>query len=132
MTTMVPISLALVKIEGDAKANDDADIDAITPKKPLNARLDRNIAPPSFFANLNSSSPLSTDHITLFRTPTNSFSKQTNWGTQNFPILINNPKSLTSIRTVVVVGACLRSIKTLAVSVKTFFLLLLENAIAKK
>jgi hypothetical protein len=52
---MAPISLALVKIEGDAKANDDADTDAITPRKPLNARLDRNIEPP-FSANLNSSS----------------------------------------------------------------------------
>jgi hypothetical protein len=77
-TAMAPISLALVKIEGDAKANDDADTDAITPRNPLNARLDRNIAPPSFSANLNSSSPLSTNHRTLFRTPTNSFSSQTN------------------------------------------------------
>jgi hypothetical protein len=77
-TAMAPISLALVKIEGDAKANDDADTDAITPRNPLNARLDRNIAPPSFSGNLNSSSPLSTNHRTLFRTPTNSFSSQTN------------------------------------------------------
>jgi hypothetical protein len=76
-TAMAPISLALVKIEGDTKANDDADTDAITPRKPLNARLDRNIAPP-FSANLNSSSPLSTNHRTLFTTPTNSFSSQTN------------------------------------------------------
>jgi hypothetical protein len=74
---MAPISLALVKIEGDAKANDDADTDAITPRKPLNARLDRNIEPP-FSANLNSSCPLSTNHRTLFRTPTNSLSSQTN------------------------------------------------------
>jgi len=77
-TAMAPISLALVKIEGDAKANDDADTDAIAPRKPLNARLDRNIESPSFSANLNSSSPLSTNHRTLFRTPTNSLSSQTN------------------------------------------------------
>ncbi len=69
---MAPISLALVKIEGDAKANNDAYTDAITPIKPLNAQFDCNIAPPSFSANLNSSSPFSTNHGTLFRTPTNS------------------------------------------------------------
>jgi hypothetical protein len=45
--------------------------------------------------------------------------------------LINNPKSLAYIR-IVVVGACLRSIRTLVIYVKTFFLFLLENVIAKK
>jgi hypothetical protein len=75
---MAPISLALVKIEGDVKANDDVNTDAITPRKPVNAQPDRNIALPSFSTNLNSSSPLSTNHITFFRTPKNSFSSQTN------------------------------------------------------
>ncbi len=131
MTTMAPISLALVKIKGDAKANDDADTNAITPKKPLNVRFDRNIEPPSFSANLNSSFPLSTNHRTLLKTPTIFFFSQKNWRTQNFPILINNPKSLAYIR-IVVVGACLRSIRTLVIYVKTFFLFLLENVIAKK
>ncbi len=42
---------------------------------------------------------------------------QSNWGTKNFAIL-RNPKSLAYIWTVVVAGACLRSIRTLAVSVK--------------
>jgi hypothetical protein len=48
--------------------------------------------------------------------------------------LRNNPKSLAYIWTVVVVvvGACLHSIKTLVVSIKGFFLFLLENVIAKK
>jgi hypothetical protein len=54
---------------------------------------------------------------------------QTNWGTQNFPIFRNNLKSFAYIWTVVVGGACLRSIKTLVVSIKGFFLLLLENVI---
>jgi hypothetical protein len=73
---MALISLPLVKIGGDAKADDDADAGATAARKPLNARLDTNIAPPFFSANLNSSSPLSTDHRTLFRIPTNSFSWQ--------------------------------------------------------
>jgi hypothetical protein len=73
---MALISLPLVKIGGDAKADDDADAGATAARKPLNARLDRNIAPPFFSANLNSSSPLSTDRRTLFRIPTNSFSWQ--------------------------------------------------------
>jgi hypothetical protein len=47
--------------------------------------------------------------------------------------LRNNPKSLAYIWTVVVVvGACLHSIKTLVVSIKGFFLFLLENVIAEK
>lgn len=132
-TTMVLISLPLVKIRGDAKADDDSDVGATIARKPLNAQLDCNIARPFFSANLNSSSPLSTDHRPLFKIPTNSFSSQTNWGTQNFPILRNNPKRLAYIWTVVVVvGACLHSIKTLVVSIKGFFLFLLENVIAEK
>jgi hypothetical protein len=77
-TTMVLISLPLVKIRGDTKADDDADVGATTARKPLNVQLDCNTAPPFFSANLNSSSPLSTDHRTLFEIPTNSFSLQTN------------------------------------------------------
>jgi hypothetical protein len=70
---MALISLPLVKIGVDAKADDDADTGATAARKPLNARLDRNIAPPFVSANVNSFSPLSTDHRTLFRIPTTSF-----------------------------------------------------------
>jgi hypothetical protein len=72
-TTMVLISLPLVKIRGDAKADDDSDVGATIARKPLNAQLDCNIAPPFFSANLNSSSPLPllfppiTDHSSKFQ-----------------------------------------------------------------
>jgi hypothetical protein len=74
-TTMVLISLLLVKVRGDAKAHYDSDVGATIARKPLNTC---NIAPPFFSANLNSSSPLSTVHRTLFKIPTKSFSSQTN------------------------------------------------------
>jgi hypothetical protein len=46
---MVLISLPLVKIRGDAKADDDSDVGATIARKPFNAQLDCNIAPPFFF-----------------------------------------------------------------------------------
>jgi hypothetical protein len=57
--------LPLIKIRGDAKADDDANVGATTARKPLNAQLNCNIAPPFLSANLNSSSPLFTDHRTF-------------------------------------------------------------------